>query len=71
LLGGWDLLLRAKHLFVAAMVAGCGVTWLNEGGANWSKGARSARYFRRVCRRCRGGIVAWLFEPGLRALLVV
>jgi len=27
-----DLLLRAKHLFVAAMVAGCGVTWLNEGG---------------------------------------
>jgi hypothetical protein len=23
-------LLRAKHLFVVAMVAGCGMTWLNE-----------------------------------------
>jgi hypothetical protein len=28
-----DLLMRAKHLFVAAMVAGCGVTWLNGGGS--------------------------------------
>ena len=29
----WDLLLRAKHLFVAAMVClSCGVTWVNEGG---------------------------------------
>src|SRR6266566_6382685 len=31
-----DLLLRAKHLSVAARVClGCGVTWLNQGGANW------------------------------------
>jgi hypothetical protein len=28
-----DLLLCAKHLFVAAMAAGCGVIRLNEGGA--------------------------------------
>jgi hypothetical protein len=27
-----DLLLRAKYLFVEAMVAGCGMTWPNEGG---------------------------------------
>jgi hypothetical protein len=41
-----DLFFHAKHLFVAAMVAGCGVTWLNEGGANRPQGARSAGYFR-------------------------
>jgi hypothetical protein len=30
----WGLLVRAKHLFVATIVCmGCGVTWLNEGGA--------------------------------------
>jgi hypothetical protein len=28
-----DLLLRAKHLFVAVMVSlGCGMTWVNERG---------------------------------------
>jgi hypothetical protein len=51
-----DLLFRAKHLFVAAMVAGCGVTWLNEGGANRPQGARSAGYF--LALRRRGGSVA-------------
>jgi hypothetical protein len=32
-----DLLLCATHLFDPARVAGCGVTWLNEGEANWSR----------------------------------
>jgi len=42
-----DLLLCAKHLFVAAMVClGCGGTWLNEGGANWPQ-AMSARWDKR------------------------
>ena len=37
-----DLLLDAKCLFVAARVAGCGMTWLNEGGAWRDSTIRSA-----------------------------
>jgi hypothetical protein len=50
-----DLLLRAKHLFVAAMVAGCGMTWLNEG---WRQDAVhvappfAALFTQKLSRRC-------------------
>jgi hypothetical protein len=57
-----DLLLCAKYLFVAAMVClGCGVTWLNEGGANWPQ-AMSTRWdkrFRAVMERALLGEVAF------------
>jgi hypothetical protein len=52
-----DLLLCAKHLFVAAMLAGCGLTWLNEGGANRPR-AVSARCPQRAISRPSGVAVA-------------